>query len=110
MAEEKQTSSTIKDAEIKGIYDVWKEKPPGLSLNDNDLIVVTLGNGEKKTFFTCVRPDGTFKLDTADSRSKKRRRELADFLVKNKFATEENVESYNLKEGVKKWNSRKVVI
>lgn len=102
----------ITSAAIKDIYDVWRRKPIGISWNDTDIIIVkaTDGNSKiQKTFFTCIKPDGTFSLQTADRNSKARRMELAHFLVRNKFAKMEDIRSYNLKERVKEWVGKEVV-
>lgn len=97
----------ITEAEIKDVYDIWKRKPIGLSWNDTDVIIIKAGKKVKR-FFTCIKPDGTFELKTVDRNSKARRRELMNFLVKNKFVKREDVDSYNLKEKIKDWVGKEV--
>lgn len=102
---------TIKDAKIKSVYDIWMRKPHGLSFNDTNLVIINAtkdGKAFKKVFYTCIKPDGTFETKTIDRRSKARRSELGEFLIRNNFAKRENVESYNLKQGIKEWAGKKV--
>ena len=106
-------SATIEDAKIYKISDLWKRKPRGLKFNDTDAIVVTLktSDGEimKETFYFCLKPDGTFNIDTVSKDSSHvRRLRLASFLKHYKIT--DNMDEYNLKEGVEKWKGGQVTV
>ena len=62
----------------------------------------------KETFFTCIKPDGTFNIKTANTISQARREKLAKF-IKYYFEVKDP-EEYNLKENVKKWIGKKIQI
>lgn len=107
-----RVSATIQDAEIYKISDLWRRKPRGLKFNDTDALVVTLraqnGSTIKETFYFCLKPDGTFNVNTVSKDSgRARRQRLASFLKNYKIT--DNVDEYNLKEGVKKWKGIQVV-
>jgi len=106
-------SATIEDAKIYKIYDLWRRKPRGLKFNDTDAIIFTLktsdGDVMKETFYFCLKPDGTFNVDTVSKDSSHaRRRRLASFLKHYKIT--DNVKEYNVKEGVKKWKNKRVAV
>lgn len=106
-------SATIQDAKIYKISDLWSRKPKGLKFNDTDAIVITLktpdGHTVKETFYFCLKPDGTFNVNTVSKDgSHVRRLRLASFLKHYKIT--DNVDEYNLKEGVKKWKGKQVTV
>jgi len=104
-------SATIQDAKIYKISDLWRRKPRGLQFNDTEALVITLrtpdGSTIKETFYFCLKPDGTFNVNTiSKDRSQARRRRLASFLKHYKITG--NVDEYNLKEGIKRWKGIEV--
>lgn len=106
-------SATIEDAKIYKISDLWKRKPRGLKFNDTDAIVVTLKTSDggimKETFYFCLKPDGTFNVNTVSKDSSHvRRLRLASFLKHYKIT--DNMDEYNLKEGVEKWKGGQVTV
>lgn len=108
-----KASATIEDAKIYKISDLWSRKPKGLKFNDTDAIVLTLktpdGRTTKETFYFCLKPDGTFNVGTVSKDgSHVRRLRLASFLKHYKIA--DNVDEYNLKEGIQKWKGKQVTI
>jgi len=108
-----ENSATIVDAKIYKISDLWSRKPKGLKFNDTDAIVVTLktkaGSIIKETFYFCLKPDGTFNVDTLSKDSSHLRRlRLASFLKHYKIA--DNVDGYNLKEGIEKWKGKQATV
>jgi len=108
-----KVSVTIQDAKIYKISDLWRRKPRGLKFNDTDALVITLraqdGSTIKETFYFCLKPDGTFNVNTVSKdNSGARRRRLASFLKHYKIA--DNVEEYNLKEGIKQWKGIEVSV
>ena len=107
----KRVSATIQDAKIYKISDLWSKKPRELKFNDTDALIVTLraqdGSTIKETFYFCLKPDGTFNVDTVSKDGGHvRRQRLASFLKHYKVTG--NVDEYNLKEGVKKWKGIQV--
>jgi hypothetical protein len=106
-------SATIQDANIYKISDLWRRKPRGLKFNDTDALIITLraqdGSIIKETFYFCLKPDGTFNVNTLSKDSGcARRRRLASFLKHYKIT--DNVEEYNLKEGIKRWKGIEVTV
>jgi len=110
MLELEKVSSTIQDAKIYKISDLWRRKPRGLKFNDTDALVITLraqdGSTIKETFYFCLKPDGTFNVNTVSRDSQARRRRLASFLKHYKITG--NIDEYNLKEGIKRWKGIQV--
>jgi len=110
MPELEKVSATIQDVKIYKISDLWSRKPRGLKFNDTDALVITLraqdGSTIKETFYFCLKPDGTFNVNTVSRDSQARRRRLASFLKHYKIAG--NVDEYNLKEGIKRWKGIEV--
>jgi len=108
-----KVSVTIQDAKIYKISDLWRRKPRGLKFNDTDALVITLRAQDestiKETFYFCLKPDGTFNVNTMSKDSGgARRRRLASFLKHYKIT--DNVEEYNLKEGIKRWKGIEVAV
>ena len=108
-----KTSATIEEAKIYKISDIWRRKPRGLKFNDTDALIVTLKTSDgdiiKETFYFCLKPDGTFNVDTVSKDSSRARRlRLASFLKHYKIT--DNVAEYNLKEEVEKWKGIQVTI
>jgi len=110
MPELEKVSATIQDAKIYKISDLWSRKPKGLKFNDTDALVITLraqdGSTIKETFYFCLKPDGTFNVNTVSRDSQARRQRLANFLKHYKITG--NVDEYNLKEGIKRWKGIQV--
>ena len=109
----KTINAIIQDAKIYRISDLWRRKPKGLKFNDTEALVITLraqdGSIIKETFYFCLKPDGTFSVNTVSKDSGgTRRRRLASFLKRYKIA--DNVEEYNLKEGIKQWKGMEVSV
>ncbi len=101
--------AVIQNAKIYDVFDLWKRKPKQLAFNDTDVIIVTVKAGDKKieeTFFTCIKPDGTFNLKTPSRLSHARREKLARFL--KYYFKVKNPEEYNLRKGIKEWKGKKV--
>jgi len=108
-----EISATIEDAKIYKISDLWSRKPRGLQFNDTDAIVVTLKTPDgctiKEAFYFCLKPDGTFNVNTVSKDgSHVRRLRLASFLKHYKIT--DNVDEYDLKEGIKNWTGRPVTV
>jgi len=106
-----KVNATIQDAKIYKISDLWRRKPRGLKFNDTDALVITLraqdGSTIKETFYFCLKPDGTFNVNTVSrDSSQARRRRLASFLKHYKITG--NLDEYNLKEGIKRWKGIEV--
>lgn len=106
-----EVSATITNVEIRDVQDVWRKKPSLLKFNDTDLVIVTAKTGKKEvreTFFTCIKPNGTFKLWTPNKVSRLRREKLASFM--RHYLRVRNPENYNLKEKIKEWKGKKVKV
>lgn len=108
-----KNSATIVEAKIYKISELWTRKPRGLKFNDTDAIVLTLktkdGNTLKETFYFCLKPDGTFNVSTVSKDgSHVRRLRLASFLKHYKIT--DDVDEYNLKEGIEKWKGKQVTV
>ena len=111
MSRLKTINATIQDAKTYKISDLWRKKPRGLKFNDTDALVITLrthdGSTIKETFYFCLKPDGTFNVNTVSrDGGGARRRRLASFLKHYKITG--NVNEYNLKEGIKRWKGIEV--
>ena len=107
----KTINATIQDAKIYKISDLWRRKPRGIKFNDTDALVITLraqdGSTIKEAFYFCLKPDGTFNVNTVSRGSSQvRRRRLASFLKHYKITG--NVDEYDLKEGIKRWKGIQV--
>lgn len=105
-------NAVIEDAKIYDVFDLWKRKPKCLTFNDTDVIVVTAkAKGDEKvkeTFFTCLKADGTFSLETPNRIAKSRREKLAKFLTYYKLT--DSPEDYNIVDNVSKWKDKKVKV
>jgi len=106
-------SATIEDAKIYKISDLWKRRPRGLKFNDTDALIVTLKTSDggviKETFYFCLKPDGTFNVDTVSKDSSHARRlRLARFLKHYKI--KDNVREYNLKKEVENLRGKEVTV
>jgi len=101
--------ATIINAKIYDVLDLWRRKPRQLAFNDTDVVIITAktaGKEIKETFFTCIKPDGTFALKTPNRISRARREKLAKF-IKYYFKVEDP-EEYNLKENIKQWEGKQI--
>ncbi len=112
MVEIETVKAKIEDAKICKISELWKRKPKGLHFNDTDAIVITADAGNKKiteTFYFCLKPDGTFNVNTiSHDGSRARRMRLANFLKHYKIT--DDIKGYNLAEGVKKWKGKSIEV
>ncbi len=105
--------AVIEEASFHKIYDMFSRKPGGLKFSDTDAIVVTAKteDGKKitRTFYFCLKPDGTFDEKTiARDGSRARRQRLASFLRYYRLA--ENVKGYNIKERIGEWKGRTIEV
>ncbi len=103
--------ATIEEAKVCKISDIWSRKPKGLRFNDTDALIVTAktpsGETIRETFYFCLKPNGTFNVNTISrDGSHQRRLRLARFLKHYHFTDE--VAGYNLKEDVKNWKGKNV--
>jgi len=108
-----KTMAVIEDASIHRIYDLFRRKPSGLKFNDTDALVVTAreddGGIVSRTFYFCLKPDGTFSREPLNGAGTMgRRRRLAAFL--KYYGLAEDVSRYNLREGVGNWKGRTVEV
>ena len=110
MLDLEKINATIQDAKLYKIADLWSKKPRGLTFNDSDALVITLraqdGSSIVETFYFCLKPDGTFNVNTANRGSQARRQRLASFLKHYKIT--DNIDEYNLKDGIEQLNGIKV--
>lgn len=103
--------AVIQDAEIARVGDIFSRRPRGLRINETEALIVRArtddGRIAARTFYLCLKPDGTLDLDTiAAGRSRARRRRLASFLKYYGLISRE--EQYNLREAVKGWYGKHV--
>ena len=103
--------AVIEKASVHDIYDLFGRKPKGLKFNDTDAIVITAraedGNKINHTFYFCLKPDGTFDVETVSKDgSRARRHRLASFL--KYYGMTENVKEYNIKEGINEWKGKTI--
>lgn len=103
----------IEEAMIYKISDLWARKPKMLKFNDTDAIVVTLrtedGSVMRETFYFCLKPDGTFNVQTiSKDGSHVRRLRLANFL--KHYGMTDDVRHYNLKENIDQWKGKEVLL
>jgi len=113
MSRLERINATIKDAKIYKISNLWRKKPRGLKFNDTEALIVTIKTSDgdiiREAFYFCLKPDGTFNVDTVSKNSSRARRmRLANFL--KHYEITDNVDKYNLKEGVEKWRDKHVTI
>jgi len=109
---EKKLKAKITDAKIQKISDIFPRKPKGLGFNDTEALIITAKAGGKKiteTFYFCLKPDGTFNVNTVSKdRGHARREKLAAFLNHYKFT--DTVKEYNLAEAVGKWKGKSIEV
>lgn len=102
----------IIDARVRKISDIWRRKPGGLSFSDTDAVIVTAkttnGNIVKETFYTCIKPDGTFNMKSLSHASQARRKRLADFLIQ--YGMTKNIEDYNVLQRINEWKGKHVEV
>ena len=60
----------------------------------------------KESFYTCVKPDGTFNIKTANKTSQARRQKLANFI--QYYFKIKDMSDYNLKKRINEWKGKKV--
>lgn len=104
--------ATIQDAKIYKISKLWKRKPGPLGFEDTEAVVVTVKTNDGKkvrdTFYTCIKPDGTFDVKALSTGTKARRLRLANFLEYYKFT--DKIKGYKITEQIKGWGGKKVKI
>ncbi len=103
--------AVIEEAGIHDIYDLFARKPKGLKFNDTDAIVVKAraddGNTINHTFYFCLKPDGTFNVETiSKDGARARRHRLASFI--RYYGIADDVKEYNLKEGIGEWKGKTI--
>lgn len=103
--------AVIQDAEISSVSEIFSKRPKGLRINETEALVVRArtddGRIAARTFYLCMKPDGTMDLDTiASGVSRTRRRRLASFLKYYGLINRER--RYNLREAVKGWHGKRV--
>jgi hypothetical protein len=108
-----RAEAVIEDAKIHDIYDLFSRKPSGLKFNDTDALVIAARKGDggliTRTFYFCLKPDGTFSEDALNGDgSRSRRQRLAAFM--RYYGLAKDPGSYNLKERVGEWIGVKVEI
>lgn len=109
----KTIKATIENAGVYKISELFARKPKHLKMTDTDAVVVTAktpdGKKVTKTFYFCLKPDGTFNVNTVGKDgSSARRRRLAAFLKYYKLA--EDVKGYNIKEKVGEWKGKTIEV
>lgn len=105
--------AVIEDAAIQDVFDVFAKKPSGLKFNETDVITVTArmedGRRVSRSFYFCLKPDGTFDERTINRDvSQGRRHRLATFI--RYYGIAEDVRDYNLKEEIGGWIGRSVEV
>jgi hypothetical protein len=105
--------AVIEGAGLYDIYDLFSRKPRGLKFNDTDAIVISAktkdGSIITKTFYFCLKPDGTFYPETISRNgSRARRHRLASFLTY--YGIAENVKEYNIKKGIGEWKGKTIEV
>lgn len=105
--------AVIEEASLHDIYDLFRRKPAGLKFNDTDAVVVTAKteDGKKitRTFYFCLKPDGTFNVETVSKDGgRARRHRLASFL--KYYGLAENVRGYNIKERICEWKGKSIEV
>jgi len=105
--------AVIEEASLYNIYDLFKRKPSALKFNDTDAVVVKAktDDGKKitRTFYFCLKPNGTFDVNTISrDSSKARRHRLASFL--KYYGLAENVREYNIKERIGEWRGKSIEV
>jgi len=107
------TKAVIENASVHKISELFPRKPKNLKFNDTDAIVVTArtedGKQVTKTFYFCLKPDGTFSQDTiSKDGAQARRRRLANFIKYYKLTGD--VKNYNIREDIGKWVGKTVEV
>ena len=105
-------SATIEEAKVCKISKLWRKKPPGLTFADTDAVIVTVkaadGRSVSTTFYMRLKSDGTFSTSALRAGGRARQQRFAKFLKHYKLA--EDVERYNVREGVEGWKGKSVEI
>jgi hypothetical protein len=106
-----KVKAVIEDASIHKIFDLFKNKPRGLKFNETDAIIVSAKTDDNKkilrTFYFCLKPDGTFDENTAAmDGSRARRHQLSSFLINNGIT--DHIKEYNLKERIGEWKGQTI--
>jgi len=106
-------TAVIEEASFHDIYDLFHRKPRGLKFNDTDAIVITArtedGRKITRTFYTCLKPDGTFEEKTINGDgSQARRQRLASFL--RYYGLASNIKKYNVKERISEWKGKSIEV
>ena len=109
----KTLEAVIEEASIHKISELFSRKPPGLKFNDTDAVVVTARTGDgrlvSRTFYFCLKPDGTFYEKTIrKDGSLARRRRLAKFIRQYKMT--QDVRTYNIKDRIGEWKGKTIEV
>lgn len=108
-----KVNAIIESASIHKITDIFNKKPSGLKFNDTDAIIVTSrtdgGNIVARTFYFCLKPNGTF-CERAISKNgvDARRQRLASFLKYYEITSD--IKNYNIKQDITKWCGKHVKV
>jgi hypothetical protein len=108
---QQRVKATIEDARIHKVRELYARKPKGLKLNETEALVVTArtesGQTASKTFFFCMKPDGTFDPHTIGADGpRSRRNRLAAFM--RYYGLSDELKGYNIRERIAEWKGRGV--
>ncbi|MDQ1261252.1 MAG: hypothetical protein QG575_433 [Euryarchaeota archaeon] len=106
-------TAVVEEAEVYKISQLFNKKPPGLTFNETDALVIKarLQDGRQigATFYFTLKPDGTFEEEALGRDAvKARRHKLASFLRYYRLADE--VDKYKLKERIHELKGRGVEV
>lgn len=108
-----KAKAVIEEASLHKIGDLFSKKPHGLKINETEAVVVTAktedGARVTRTFYFCLKPDGTFYEDSiAKDGSRARRHRFASFIRYYNIA--EDVKNYNIKQRIGEWKGVQVEV
>ncbi len=101
----------IKDVEIKKVNSIFRRKPKGLGFEDTDAVTITAESGSKtvsRTFYICLKPDGTFNPKAINKGSQAHRSRFVSFLKYYGFA--DDVKGYNIQQESRNWIGKKITV
>lgn len=109
----KRIRAVIEDASIHDIYDIFARKPEGLKFNETDVVIVKArtdgGKEVTRSFYFCMKPDGTFEdRAVAHDTSNERRERLASFI--KYYGIAEDLREYNIREKIDEWKGKDVEV
>jgi len=108
-----KTKAVIETVSIHRINDLFRRKPAGLKFNDTDALVITAREDDgalvSRTFYFCLKPDGTFSQEPLNGNGTMgRRRRIATFL--KYYGIAEDARRYNLRDKVSDWKGKTVEV